>query len=492
MPNRAPLNIKIMNIDSFIKEHDILQVTSSLAKNADNSLHEDGLFSEVIFGEYASPARLATFGYIDLNCKIIHPRLFESIMRLKRLYKEICSGKSYAVFNKELMDFEQANVDDNHASTGYHFFVKHLKEIKFKETDSLARKTRIQVIEKYKDQLMMDKYLVLPAGLRDITLEEAFSSTEEINKLYQGLLHLSAAMPPKGSDNPIYDTLRYAIQRKAIAIYDYIKNITDGKQGFFQKKYSRRAIALGTRNVISPADMSPPSPNHPQAVKSDETVTPLFQTMKGCQPLVMYQLKSLFFGSIIDEGAAKISVIHPSSYIIQYVNVTVDEKDKFLTSDGLASMISRFRDPNNRHQPVAIKDDTDKLYYLYLTYKVDNKVYLFRSVSDFENIAKENGIDVKKKNIKPLTYAEMFYIATYFATDGKHVLTTRYPITGPESVYPAKIHLISTDVGDVVELRSISNIDQPGVMLPNYPRYGQPFKDSVSPHPSMLAPLGGD
>lgn len=481
-----------MDLNRYIKEHDVLEVTSPFAKASDGSLDEDGLFSETIFGEYASPDRLVTFGYISLNCEIIHPRLFQSIMRLKRLYKEICAGKTYAIFNTTTMDFEQAMEEDENADTGYNFFFKHAKEIKFSETESLARITRIKVIEQYKDLLFIDKYLVLPAGLRDIELEAAFSATEEINKLYGGLMHLASAIDPSSANNPIFDTLRYAIQRKAIAIYEYIKNITEKKGGFFQRRYSRRAIALGTRNVISPADMNPPDPNHPQALKSNETAMPLFQTMKGCQPLVMYQLKSLFFGSIIEEGAAKISVIHPSSYAIQYVNVTVDEKDKFLTSSGMASMISRYRDPSNRHIPVAILDDTNKEFYLYLTYREGNDLYLFRSLSDFRDNYERIGFKFDKVKVNPLTYAEMFYIATYFATEDKHVLSTRYPITGPESVYPARVHLISTDVSDMVYLKQYTNPKEEGIMLPHYPRHGAISKDSASPHPSMLKLLGGD
>lgn len=492
MPDKSPLNIKIMSIDSYIKDKDILEVTSPFAKASDGSLDEDGLFSETIFGEYASSDRLATFGYISLNCKIIHPRLFQSIMRLKRFYKELCSGKTYAIWNDTLKDFENALEGDPGANTGYNFFIKHVSDIKFKETDSLSRKTRIKVIEKYKDRLFIDKYLVLPAGLRDINLEEAYSATEEINKLYSGLMHLASGIDPKSASNPIFDSLRYAIQRKAVAIYEYIKNITDKKGGFFQKKYSRRAIALGTRNVITPADMSPPSTDHPQAIRSDETAMPLFQTMKGCQPLVAYQLKLLFFNSVIEEGAAKIGAIHKSSHVIQYINVSVDEKDKFLTSEGIASMISRYRDPNNRHLPVTILDDADKSYYLYMTYRDGDQVFLFRSKSDFVKLLEQDGRKFDKKKMNPLTYAEMFYIATYFAVKGKHVLTTRYPITGPESVYPSKVHLISTDVSDVIELKDSSNMKAPGTMFPHYPRYGQISQDSASPHPSMLKPLGGD
>jgi hypothetical protein len=487
-----PLSIAIMNIDTYIKENNILEVTSPfIRESSSTNLHPDGLFSERIFGEIASPGRLITFGYIDLHTKIIPPRLFRTILKLKGLYEEILTGKAHAVFDPIAKDFLKAKLGDEQAKTGYSFFVKHLPDIEYKSTGSITRDTKIKVLEQYKDRLFMSKYLVLPAGLRDISDVGGRSSTEEINKLYGSLLRLSKVMPIDGSDNPIYDNVRMSIQRKAFEIYEYIKNIVEGKTGFFQKKYGARNIALGTRNVISASDTNAMSPTHPQAIKANETMVPLFQAMKMFQPLVVYQLRTVFLNQILEEGAAQISAIDPATNKLQYISVDISEKDKFMTSEGLVNFINSYRDTSTRHDPVTVTDEQGKEYYLYQTYREGSNFYLIRSAHDLKTLLERKGQHYDNKHLRPLTRAELFYMATYLATMNKHCTVTRYPITGSESDVPSIVHLVSTDRSETLTLRLAAN-DEVYMPFPHFPVYGESSVDSTVLHPSFLAGLGGD
>ena len=489
MPN--PLKIEIMDIEAKIKAEGIQEITSPFIREpSSTNLHPGGLFSEVIFGEIASPARLVTMGYIDLRTKIIHPRLYRTLTRLKSLYKEILAGKTYAVFDPETKDFVKALDSDPKAKTGYSFFLKHIYDIEFKTTESIARETRIEVLKKFQSRLLISKYLVLPAGLRDINTEAANSASEEINKLYSGLFRLSRAMPLKGSDNPVYDSVRMAIQSRAQMIYEYIKNLTDGKTGYFQKKYGARAVALATRNVISAADTNSPAPGHPQGIKTSETMLPLYQAMKAFQPLVTYQLRSLFLNMILEEGASRVSVIDPKTGALSYVNIGINEKDKFMTSEGLISLINSYRDVPTRHDPVTIKDSTDKAYYLFQLYRDGSDAYLIRSAADLKMLLERKGKTYKEKNLAPLTKAEMFYMATYEATIGKHCMVTRYPITGTGSVVPTRVHLISTVKSEQVTFRVASN-DEVMYTYPNFPVKGSASIDSTIIHPAFLTTKGG-
>lgn len=487
-----PLRIEIMDIDSKIARDNIQEVTSPFIREpSSTNLHPGGLFSEVIFGEIASPARLVTMGYIDLRTKIIHPRLFKTIMRLKGLYKEVIEGKTYAIFDKEEKDFVKAMDTDTNAKTGYSFFLKHLLDIDFRSTSSITRETKIEVLKKFKDRILISKYLVLPAGMRDINTDAANSTSEEINKLYSGLFRLTRAMPASGSDNTVYDGVRMAIQNRAIMIYEYIKNITDGKKGFFQKKYGARALALGTRNVISAADTNSVTPNHPQAIKSNETMMPLFQAMKAFQPLVTYHLRTLFLNMILEEGASQVSVIDPKTGTLSYVDISISEKDKFMTTEGLINLINSYRETSTRHDPVMIKDSTDKLYYLFQIYRDGNDAYLIRSASDLRMLLQHKGKAYNEKNLAPLTKSEMFYMATYEAIKGKHCMVTRYPITGAGSVYPSKVHLISTTNSELVTFKLAAN-DEVQYTYPHFPVKGSVSIDSTVLHPAQLRNLGGD
>ncbi len=61
-----------MDIPRFIEQRKILQVKSARIEGRGGKLDSEGLFSEEIFGRVGSPNRKTTFGYIDLNVKIIH------------------------------------------------------------------------------------------------------------------------------------------------------------------------------------------------------------------------------------------------------------------------------------------------------------------------------------------------------------------------------------------------------------------------------------
>ena len=106
MKELTPGNMWIANINDVIKKKRIKQVTSLFIKEpSSNKFHSEGLFSEEIFGQLASPNRLITFGYIDLKTNILHPHIYKSLIEVNRLYEEIMSGKTEVIFDNEINDF---------------------------------------------------------------------------------------------------------------------------------------------------------------------------------------------------------------------------------------------------------------------------------------------------------------------------------------------------------------------------------------------------
>lgn len=142
MKELAPGNMWIANINDLIKRKRIKQVTSLFLKEpSSNKFHTDGLFSEEIFGQLASPNRLITFGYIDLKTNILHPHYYKSLIEVNRLYEGIMSGKEEVVFDTEKNDFiKLSNVKQilptHIVGTGYAFFLEHLDKIKLEENNS--------------------------------------------------------------------------------------------------------------------------------------------------------------------------------------------------------------------------------------------------------------------------------------------------------------------------------------------------------------------
>ena len=189
---QQPLNKELFNIDLLLLNKDNLQnmrEVSVLDIFSPNSqvFHPDGLFSLETFGQIGSPIRQEMPGYIDLKIPILHPLVYRTILNLKSSYKDIMEGVLKVKFNKSTKDFE---VDEN-GETGYSFFIKHLDELSFTNNSaSEQRNFRVKFVKKYGNTAsMFTKWLVMPAGLRDYTVDASGQPKEdEINTLYRKLL----------------------------------------------------------------------------------------------------------------------------------------------------------------------------------------------------------------------------------------------------------------------------------------------------------------
>lgn len=486
-----PVNIKLLDVDKFIIGHQVSAVTSTFVRQpSSTTFHPDGLYSEEIFGEIGSPARLTTFGYIKLGCEVLHPIVHQNITRLKQLYAHIMTGRSYARFDETEKDFVNAAPTEEGAGTGYLFFMEHFRKIVFKPSTSMARNNKIKFIEKYREILTMDKILLLPAGFRDVKVDDTRNATEVINEHYSALINLSRNITPANKNNPIFNDIRSVTQKKVNEIYEYLLEILQGKTGFIQKKVNSRAIAGGTRNVISAAKMSPKHPSDPQHIKHDETGVPLFEGVKAFEPFIGFYLRTLFLNDVFDGADSQMSVIDPKTYNTVYVPLSESEKTKYLSRDGMASLINEFEDPRVQTMPVSITSE-GKRYHLFLVYDDGKSIYIVRNADEFMTQMQEAGEKVNRKYLRPMTYMEMFYIATNEATRDKHVFITRYPITYVESVYPSRVHLLSTTNSRCVNLRYHYN-PAVALQLPEYPVAGSSLIDSAMIHPSKLRGLGAD
>ena len=105
------------------------------------------MFSEEIFGQVGSPDRLIKFGYIDLKCNILHPLVYNNIMKLSRWYVEILASKTYAIFDEKTKTFIKSTKEDG-GSTGFLFFINNLHKLNFGKSESLTQQDKIDVISK--------------------------------------------------------------------------------------------------------------------------------------------------------------------------------------------------------------------------------------------------------------------------------------------------------------------------------------------------------
>ena len=489
-----PVNISIMDVEAFIHKHHVLPVTSALPfEPSTNNFNQEGLYSEVIFGPVGSPDRMLRFGYIELNTPIFHPKILKIIIQLKSFYKDIMSGIAYAKFNPVIKDFDRVlgnPMDVDGADTGFSFFLKHFYDINLHRTDSAKRDERIAVIEKYKDRALNRRYLVEPAGLRDIINDSSGRLVQDdINKLYQSLLMLSRAIP-RGSTSRIYDPARWAIQSKAQEIFEYIENFLDGKRGFIQGSFARRKVAMGTRNVITASDFIALSPDDPQLQKADDVKVGVYQTVKGLQPFTKYAYFETFIKPIFKaDMVSKVALSDPVTGKLEYTTISPDVRERWTSSEGFEKLINSLYNTKLRKNPILVRDVEGKDYALALIYDEGDEIALCRSIDDLK-LRWPRPID--KKKLRPITYIEMFYMIAEAISAGKHGIVTRYPVIEQGSSYVANIHVVSTTPSRYVEMVDMLSPELIKIPMKEYPVIGASYMDAMMVHPSKLAALGGD
>lgn len=469
------------------------EVTSPFVKlPSSERFDKDGLFSEEIFGEIGSQQRSIQQGIIRLHTTVFHPMVFMDMTSSRKLYKEIMAGNIWCVFDTELNDFIQCQADSPDADTGFSFFVKNFSRIKWNtDIKSLTVLDKIKVIKQFPDRLLIDRMIVIPAELREYRIENGRGSSDEINGLYLSLLNYCRLDKERSDkESAIYDSIRYKIQLKTVEIYEYISDILSN-DGYLEKKYGSRSVAWGTRNVISPMQMGVDNVNSDDILDCDQTAVPLFQCAKCFQLIAVNKMMNLFFTPIISNETNQIAAINKQTYNLEFIELTEKEKQRFISTSGIGDLFNLFRNKEFRKNRLTIFDVNKKQYYLYLVYDEGDAIYLTRSKSDFERFYKMKfNKPIDQDKLRPMTLMELFYISTHLASYDKHVLITRYPIMGTDSMYPSKIKLLTTTPDRKVKFISVLNDSE--IILPNYPVLSGEFRDSLKLHPSRLKGLTAD
>lgn len=497
-----PVNIVVMDVDKFIRERGAMRVTSAMIREPSSmDFHPEGLFSETIFGQIGATDRMLRFGFIELNCTIISPIVYRAIVKSSAFYEDIMRGKQYAYFDTVTKNLVRYNGDPDdppkdavtgqrlEVGTGYSFFLRYFHDIDFVVTDSQSRKNRVEIIDKYKDRCLYQRFVVIPAGIRDIQMNGDRLVQDEINELYGRMLRYATHIPA-GSQHVVYDSVRYSIQMAALEIFNYLENIQTGKRGFVQGSYGSRRIVSGTRNVISAPQYDGLTPDDPQVIKFDETMVGLFQAAKMFQPHVVHGIRSIITDPIFGSAeTSRISAVDPDTKKLEYIDIPATEKILYTTPVKIDGWINRFRNRDVRNAPITIKDRKGKVYWMVLVYDTGKRIYFFRSIDDFVNQYKGRNPDLSK--IRPLTWVELLYLVTYLATRSRHMTVTRYPVIGEGGTYPSKVHVVTTTPGRVVEVTNLIT-GEDALTLPQYPIVGAPYQDAMIVSADRLADMGGD
>lgn len=452
-------------------------------EGATKNFHDEGLYSTTIFGPIGSEQRDTMFGYIDVNVEIISPSVALTLFELKRLYKDVMSGKRHAVWNDKLKDFEPAAPGDEGANTGYSFFIKHYPDLKPKETESLIRQQSIDVVNKFRDIALSRYVLVMPAGLRDLEVKAGTGQEKEddINPMYRTLISTAKNIPNLGNkNNPMVDAARWKLQETFCEIYKYLFNYLDGKKGYIRGKWTKRNLANGTRNVISSMDASSPVMDREDEIRPTDTVMGLFQGLKSLLPVAIHAIRTTYLPPV-DAGNGSLYLLDKKTLRKEMVSVSPEDYDKFTTDEGIEKLINLFRTPEYRHKPVTVNGK-----YLALIYNDGKQFKVFYDINELPD-------DKQRKHVSPITYTELLYLSGYDRWNDYFTVVTRYPVAGDGSTYSSTIRLTTTiRTSMVYELEDdwSTRKTKPAIDFPD--RNVDEFVTSMALHPTRLKGLTAD
>lgn len=478
----TPFNIELLVLTpEFLKG--IRPVRSlDITEGATNNLHPDGLYSTEIFGKVGDKRRKSSFSYIDIKVSIFHPLIYKRLTKMRSFYQEIMSGAEYAVWNPEIKDFERSAAIDG--QTGFDFFVSHWREINIEDTNSTERDQTIRLLAKYGDVSMTSKVIVMPAGYRDLEYENNRIRESDINSYYKKMMAISNAIADMAVRlNPAaLNRARYTLQMRFNELYHYIESLVEGKQKLLMGKWARRATFNGTRNVITAMLNDARELNGPGEVGFNHTQIGIYQAAKNILPKTQFLLRNGILHDVFVSIDRPAYLVDRKTLKREEVWVKPEVFDYWGSDEGIEKVITSLADESIRHKPVIING-----YYLALVYKDDGYFKVFYDIDDLPE-------GFSRKNVFPITMAELIYISLYKEIGKYPLLLTRYPVTGIGSIYPSLVYLRTT-----VRAKQLRQLDDNWAPLQGdeyvahqFPIVGEAFVNSMIPHSARLALLGAD
>jgi len=243
------LKFTLLDINRFITDKNINPVESSKYYTSARQFDPKGLFSESIFGQLGSRNRKSTFGYIDLYLPFIHPEAYPIALSVHpSLTKLILNKTKYTITDSGEL------IEDETGESGIVFFIQNFDKINF---DSFGDKNikNIKYLKDNKSKIFITKYIVMPAGLRDIIIKENKTQIQysEINVLYTRLINYIQILPTDVEllDPNLTQELYENAQKLLININKQIKELLKGKYGMIRGGIMKKVLDFSARLVIA-------------------------------------------------------------------------------------------------------------------------------------------------------------------------------------------------------------------------------------------------
>jgi len=481
----TPFNIDLLQVSDDIAKM-VAPVTSlDVFDGMTKNLHPQGLYSQDIFGVRGTPIRYKKFSWINLGVPIFHPLVFKTLMAIKSLYSDVVAGRTYAKFDEVTKDLVAC--DPSEGGTGYDYFFKIWDKLTFQTNDSQQRQENLLFISNFRDRPYITRPYVIPAGYRDIEIDErGTTSSDDINGFYYRMIAVARTISPQvfKTTPEAYNQQRVTLQNAVQDVYDYILNILDGKNGFIASKFSARQIENSTRQVITSMKSYSAKLGGASGVGINTTFMGVHQYVRALLPITTYRLINGFLSEVFAAATAPALLTDKKTLKSVRVNIRADVYDRWMTTEGLTKLIATYAEPSIRSTPITIAG-----HYLGLMYRGPDMS--FKLVHSIEDVPPERRTP---DCCTPLTLTELFYAAMYATSETYPFVTVRYPVNTDRSIRPVYGTLMPTD-------NTETRMELDGDWRPygdkahiaaRFPVLGSATFNAMAPHPSTLSFFDAD
>lgn len=463
------MKIDLVDAKEFIRVNKLKEITSPALYERGGIPNPDGLISNEIFGVNVQ-SRKTTFAYISLNGHFFSPVVYKQFKRMFRNIEKIVDGsKNFSITEKGEL------IQDDKGQTGIDFLYKNWEKIKWNKTTGM-RNERIDLLTKTpKNQIFVDYWIVIPAFYRDVSSGSSGGKTIPLNTMYSRLIRYASLLKGNSLFTFSFNSTKASIQNTLVEIYDYFRDKMKGKGGLLRRYLLGKSVDFCVRTVISDPIYHGNRVGD-DIVDFDHAAIPVSHICVELHPLMIHWLKNFFQQAVVNEQFNK------------------------EVSEQLGGGTVKLKDPEVHFNDTFLKTQLDKFYYdtssrfdlvmVPLAKPINGKTEVplrFRG-----RIVDQPGRESTLVD-RPLTWADIMFMAACDVSADKHVLITRYPLLHQHGIIVNKINVLSTNETIPMEVNGKIYKWYPVIDLnKDKKQVSISFTDSVSFSNSFLKGNGGD
>ena len=483
----------LLDMDKFIKINDVQEISNPVFFNANKLPTSDGLLSNEIFG-ITREERSSRFGYINLHARFLHPLVYKVWNSVDKSIRNIVHG---TITYK--LDSNGYFVEDPDGDTGMDFLEKCIPKVKIKQTDSNVRERIIKFIYKNRNNLTLDKFLVIPAFYRDVNTENGKMGVGDINKLYNNIILCSKSIAESSDYGlTLINSQMGRMQELLLSLYNYFGSGNPdmqgagvgmpGKLGIIRRANISKTTDYSSRLVISAPELKVEDLKDID-VDMNYSKVPLASLCVNFFPYMVFGCRRFFENNLstltsINQNNVyfKDNKVPKNVDQLEIVNYQITFSDERIKRE-----LDRFvHGIYNRFIPIEVPLNDPKI-----------KCYLrFRGRGGSDSLQTKLGSNIADR---PMTWCDLFYIVASEVVKDKHVLITRYPIDSFYNQFPTKVRVASTVETEPMTISGALGSDD--VFYPKYPKIrkediltdtSNKFIDTLNMCNGYLSSIGGD